>query len=86
LFSLALSYQNLGFSVQSGGIGPLSGHAGGVEPLLLLRINTLPFVGPIADASPVAFLGLVVTQQPSQYLGHGFDECKYVICIKWCDK
>jgi hypothetical protein len=26
--------QNLGFRVQSGGIGPLSGHAGGVGPLL----------------------------------------------------
>ena len=32
--------QNLGFSVQFGGIGPLSGHAGGVGELSLL----LPFL------------------------------------------
>jgi len=41
------------------------------EELLLL----LPFLDPSGAiaVSLVAFLGLVGMQQPSQYLGHGFD-------------
>lgn len=40
--------QNFGFNVQFGGIGPLSGHAGGVGELSLLLL--LPFLD--ADSPP----------------------------------
>ena len=67
----------------SGALGAYSndvlGSVFGLEPKIL---DALPkyqedlFVvsgGMTNTVSPVAFFGLVLTQQPSQYLGHGFD-------------